>query len=576
VIFFEFNFTGVSMKFVTCLLLFALSFASEKTVVSINGTDYSDSYFFTNYSSDEWNAADSSRKNDMLAEFIKQKTGTLEARELNLQNFPKTRIKLRNQKYNFLVNEAYEEFVAREAISDSLMNFTREYLSKEISVNHILIGYQGCNLRKPADRSIEEAKQLALKVIDEYNNGSAFADLANRYSEDPSVTKNSGKLGWLAVGKTIQKFQDAAFNTPVGAVSAPVLTEYGYHIILVDDERPSQYSELDSTAYEKEVYNAAVGAIYSKLKGLAEEYDKNTLVAENVEFNEPSLQITLGAIKDKINKNKIVGSSKLNLVRTLSDIPNAGVICTFSGRGYGIKWFAERLSRVPSSRHPKIETIDDIGSAFERIILQEIAVNKAISHDLTNRETFLDHFNEFQSSVLFDSYVKYLVNNISEPNPEAISEYYENNKEQKFHEAEKVSIREIKMKNEAALDSIYEKLLNGADFVSLASRFSYTNPKSGGKIDPFTEGRYGPMGEAAFKLEPGQLSNKIENLDGTWSVIIVQEKIPAQFTPLDKVKNRIVSILKRELQNKTKEDSFVMLYEKYKVHINPEFFEYEN
>lgn len=563
------------MRFFAILLLFALVVSTEKTAVTIDGVDYSDLYFYSKYSLDEWNAADSTRKHDMLSDFIKRMTGTLAATELNLQNFPKTRIKLRNQEYHFLVNEAYEEFVARKAISDSLLNFTRDNLSREISVSHILIGYKGCNLRKNIERSKEEAKRLALNIIDYFHNGDSFSDLATKYSDDPSVTKNSGKLGWLGVGKTVQEFQDAAFNTPVGGISTPVLTEYGYHVILVDKERPSQYSELDSTVYEKEVYNAAMGAIYSKLKGLAENYDKSTLIKNNVQFNEQALQKILTAIKDKINKNKIVGSSKLNLVQTFNNIPDAGVVYTFGGRGYGIKWFAERLNRVPSSRHPKIETVEDIKAAFEKIILQEIAVKAAISHDLEKNDTFKDHFEDFRSSVLFDAYVKYLLNNIPEPDKESIQEYYEKNKDQKFHEPEKVAVREIKVRKEALLDSVYKKLNNGVNFESLAAKYSLTNPNSGGKIDPFPEGRYGPMGQAAFLLEPGQISDKIENLDGTLSVILLEEKVPAQYTPLDKVKNRIISILKRELQNSTKENSFVELYQKYNVVVNPDFFNYE-
>ncbi|NOZ09128.1 MAG: hypothetical protein GXO91_09710, partial [FCB group bacterium] len=87
--FFELNFTGVFMRFFAFLLLFALAISTEKTAVTINGVDYSDSYFYSKYSLDEWSAADSTRKHDMLSDFIKRMTGTLAATELNLQNFPK-------------------------------------------------------------------------------------------------------------------------------------------------------------------------------------------------------------------------------------------------------------------------------------------------------------------------------------------------------------------------------------------------------------------------------------------------------------------------------------------------------
>ena len=63
-----------------------------------------------------------------------------------------------------------------------------------------------------------------------------FADLAKQYSEGPSSV-NGGDLGWFGEGVMVAPFEQAAFNLEVGEISEPVLTQFGYHLILVEDKR---------------------------------------------------------------------------------------------------------------------------------------------------------------------------------------------------------------------------------------------------------------------------------------------------------------------------------------------------
>lgn len=564
------------MRFITAFLAISLVFTAEQTAITVNGVNYSESDFYKNYSMDEWNAVDSLRKAGMVQDFIRHKTGSLEAEELGLQDYPKNRIKIKNQEYRFLVNESYEYFVARQAISDELYEFTKEHLRKELLVHHVLIGYSGCSLREPIERSKQDALDIANTVYDDFVAGKPFAQLAEVYSDDPSVVKNQGKLGWLAVGKTIAEFQSAAYSTPIGQVCKPVLTDYGYHVILVEDERASEFADLSEEAYEAEVYNAALSAVYGKLRELADAYDTAILEEKHLVYNDAALQFILDGINDKVAKNKIVGNSKLNLVSTLQGLAGTHVVCVLDGKGYGIKWFADRFDRMPTTRHPQVTSVDDLKTAFRTILLQEVGYKKGLDAGLKNNRSFTDKFSEFKNSVLFDAYVKYVVNNIPEPSESEIQEYYKNNKDESFVDGEKVSVREIKVRENDEIDAIYTDLLNGADFETLARENSLTNPQEGGKILPFAEGRYSLMGQAAFALNPGNFSSPVENLDGTWSLVYLIEKLPEQYTPLEKVTNRIVSVLKRESQNKAKEDTFVMLEEKYGVIVNPEFFKYEN
>jgi len=76
-----------------------------------------------------------------------------------------------------------------------------------------------------------EAEALKIKS-DIESNKITFEDAAQKYSKCPSG-RNGGDLGFFGRGQMVKPFEDAAFNSPVNEVSAPVKTQFGYHLIKV-------------------------------------------------------------------------------------------------------------------------------------------------------------------------------------------------------------------------------------------------------------------------------------------------------------------------------------------------------
>lgn len=93
------------------------------------------------------------------------------------------------------------------------------------------------------------------QIMEELQNGADFAELAAKYSQDESNAANGGDLGWFGKGKMVAEFESAVWNLQVGEiVSAPVKTQYGYHIIQVlgHEKRPmsdSDYEQLQQTKF---------------------------------------------------------------------------------------------------------------------------------------------------------------------------------------------------------------------------------------------------------------------------------------------------------------------------------------
>ena len=106
---------------------------------------------------------------------------------------------------------------------------------EERRASHILITV-------PADASDEEEAASRAKADDIYQQlqqaPGRFAELAKANSEDPGSAEQGGDLGFFQKGFMVKEFEDAAFSQKVGEIGAPVRTQYGFHIIRVDDIKP--------------------------------------------------------------------------------------------------------------------------------------------------------------------------------------------------------------------------------------------------------------------------------------------------------------------------------------------------
>jgi peptidyl-prolyl cis-trans isomerase C len=115
---------------------------------------------------------------------------------------------------------------------------------EEIKASHILVA------------SEDEAK----KISDDLKKGGDFDKIAKEKSTDKASGANGGDLGWFTKDRMVPEFADAAFKLKKGEISAPVKTEFGWHIIKVEDRRPVKVPGFDEMkdALKGDVTNKAV------------------------------------------------------------------------------------------------------------------------------------------------------------------------------------------------------------------------------------------------------------------------------------------------------------------------------
>lgn len=162
--------------------------------------------------------------------------------------------KLRLQR-QYYISDRVAERVSDEDVESRYETFKAEFPeAEEVSARHILVATE------------EEAKAL----VSELDGGADFAELAQARSTGPSSTRG-GDLGYFQREQMVPEFAEAAFALEVGEVSAPVQTQFGWHVIKLEDRRqvePPSFEEAEPQL-RAELSNAAVAEVVEEARSAA-------------------------------------------------------------------------------------------------------------------------------------------------------------------------------------------------------------------------------------------------------------------------------------------------------------------
>ena len=178
-----------------------------------------------------------------------------------------------------LANLAYDEAVILEKYNQQ--KETRFTEPEQVKASHILITPRG---EGTEEEKFEEARKIIQDLYEKAKNGEDFAQLAKDNSEDPGSAANGGDLGYFERDAMVKEFENAAFSAEIGAITEPVKTTYGYHIIKVEDKKAQvvkPYEEVKEILVNEvkfDLANASASSILNEVrKSCLENQNKNTL-----------------------------------------------------------------------------------------------------------------------------------------------------------------------------------------------------------------------------------------------------------------------------------------------------------
>lgn len=243
--------------------------ANKEVLFTINEKPYYTDEFVRVYNKNIDLVKDESQKdlNQYLDLFVGYKLKINKANKLGLQDGKNYQSELQSYRGQLSKNYLTDSKVTQELVQEGYDRYL-----KEIKASHILFLVD--ENASPADtlKAYKKAEDVRAKAL----NGENFADLAVKYSEDPSAKENKGELGYFSAFRMVYPFETAAYNTPKGKISKITRTRFGYHIINVEDVRKNR-GELtvahimilkpqNQNAEEIEKAKKTIQDIYTKLQ----------------------------------------------------------------------------------------------------------------------------------------------------------------------------------------------------------------------------------------------------------------------------------------------------------------------
>ena len=184
---------------------------------------------------------------------------------------------IRSIRAKYAVEKLMKDFPKTDQVLEAYKEATVSMQTlEEFNASHILV----------------ESKKAALEILDSLESGSEFSKLAQEKSTGPSGP-NGGKLGWFGLGQMVPEFEAAVLVLEIGNVSQPVKTQFGWHIVKLNDQRIKPLPTLEEMKPElvQQLSQARIDQI------LEIETDKTKVELFNVNI-EPTLIRNLDLLKN--------------------------------------------------------------------------------------------------------------------------------------------------------------------------------------------------------------------------------------------------------------------------------------
>lgn len=219
----------LSICFAACLST-CFAQAKDPVIVTIGGEDIPKSEFEYIWNKNKSNEAKDSKSLDKYVDlFVNFKLKVAEAKAQKLDTTKSYLSELKTYRHQlevpYMTDKAFDEIMSKE-IYDRM----REY----VETSHILVAIK-------SGASPEDTLKAYTKAMDVYNlalKGEDFAQLAKANTDDRNK-EEGGYLGFSTGGRYVYPFENTVFSTPVGSVSKPFRTQFGYHVVKVHSRKPA-------------------------------------------------------------------------------------------------------------------------------------------------------------------------------------------------------------------------------------------------------------------------------------------------------------------------------------------------
>ena len=182
-------------------------------------------------------------------DFLRMRLLARQAEKAGLAQDPAMVRQIALMKENLLASEQVKRMEAGIQVADAeLQRAYQDNLSRyeQVSARHILIAFKGSPAQQASKPELteEQAKAKADEVRQQLVGGASFEETAKKESDDVGSGASGGSLGAFGRGQMVPEFEAAAFEGKVGEISPVVRTQFGYHILRVDERSTTPFDQV--------------------------------------------------------------------------------------------------------------------------------------------------------------------------------------------------------------------------------------------------------------------------------------------------------------------------------------------
>ena len=386
-----------------------------------------------------------------------------------------------------------------------------------------------------------------------------FGEMAALFSEDTNNKNNEGHLREFSGGMFVKEFEDACIKMPIGIISKPVKTPFGFHIIRVNKR---EFKDMKNYQTEKTAIEANL---------------KKNLIKEEVVKSEKRLRALANMKINMDNINKLFSSLKFDslggiMLDSLQGAQNFVLVTSTLGN-WNIKNIIEVSEREGFGKVP-YNSPDALKEHIDRMVFFKTIYEKGRRMGGTLRSDFKKEIELKMAIIIEQQLVKDFRASIQTDDSLLVKYYNENIK--KFTEKGRIGIYLVINDDSAKVKMVKDSLAKKNDFKHFAKIYSILKPKEFSKPDYYIYTEDDTTGYYQMAISLGKV-NKVSNIfknAGGFNLIKVMEIVPPKPTELtDNFKNGTLkndylkfitdSTIDYEYQKAQKELKFIVYKDKY-------------
>jgi peptidyl-prolyl cis-trans isomerase C len=493
--------------------------------------------------------AELERRQQFLDGLVDQKLLLIGAYRQGLDKSDDIQRLIEQQQAKFLLDQLYkQEIVDKVQVPDAAVRTWYDNMGEEIHARHILL----------------ESREEASAVKAELDSGADFEALARERSKDPSAQQNAGDLGWFRWGAMVQPFQEAAFALTENAVSEPVQTDFGWHVIQLMGRRQVDRQPFDQVqaAIRQQLTQQNTGA---RLKTFLDD------IRAKAELRIDTAQLDLVRRTYRDTTGPLPYMSNLDVDR-LNEKQQRAPIVRYLDTSLATGQFVTLTNNVPPVNRPSFDDTLKLKEFVFQMIYVPILEREARRLRIDHSEEYKQAVQQFKETLMADKMRTDLVQRPVDVSIEQVRAYYDEHPEE-FSSPPQVRVREALVGSQAEAEELIAKVKRGAKFDKLCADVTLRPGMKGrkGDLGLFRRFSYPSIFDAAQKMKVGQVGGPIYHATktgGQWSVIELLQKQDAVTSTFEEVQQKISNTLKNDMRTQALQDWLAQMRGEVTVKVN--------